>query len=225
MSSPEVRGTLDVGEKRVSVAWVQPGEPAPVLVVAHGAGAGMDHPFLAGFCRALVTHGIGTMRFNFQYVEAGRRAPDSEVVLRHTWLAAFEAATARAEGRAVLAGGKSLGGRIASMCIADGMPAAGLVCLGYPLHPPGRPERIRDEHLYRIRVPMLFLQGTADPFARPDLLEPVLAKLGDLATHVRVEGGDHSFNVKGSRQDAREVGASLAGLAAPFILRVAGRAR
>ena len=229
MSSPEVRGTLDVGDRRVSVAWVQPGEPgepAPVLVVAHGAGAGMDHPFLAGFCRALVAHGIGTMRFNFPYVEAGRRAPDSEAVLRQAWLAAFGAATARADdGRAVLAGGKSLGGRIASMCVADGMPAAGLVFLGYPLHPPGRPERIRDEHLHRIRVPMLFLQGTADPFARPDLLEPVLAKLGDLATHVRVAGGDHSFNVKGSRQDPRDMGASLARLAAPFILRVAGKAR
>jgi hypothetical protein len=123
----------------------------------------------------------------------------------------------------VLVGGKSLGGRIASMCVADGMPAAGLVFLGYPLHPPGKPERIRDEHLYRIQVPMLFLHGTADPFARPTLLAEVVRKLGERATLEQIEGGDHSFNVRGRRADAREVGASLAGLAAPFVRRIAGR--
>ncbi len=222
MPTPEVRGTLDVGGRAVSVAWVEPAGPSPVLVVAHGAGAGMDHPFLVGFCRALVANGIATMRFNFQYMEAGRRSPDPEAVLRGTWLTAFDSATARAGGRPVLAGGKSLGGRIASMVVADGVRAAGLVFLGYPLHPPGRPERVRDDHLYRIRVPMLFLQGTADPFARPELLGPVLERLGERATHVPVEGGDHSFNVRGARRDPREVGASLAEVAAPWIQRAVG---
>jgi predicted alpha/beta-hydrolase family hydrolase len=122
----------------------------------------------------------------------------------------------------VLVGGKSLGGRIASMCVADGMPAAGLVFLGYPLHPPGKPERIRDEHLYRISVPMLFLHGTRDPFADGALLSKVVRKLGDRATLVEVEGGDHSFNLRGPRADPREVGAGLAKLAAPFVERVAG---
>src|SRR4029450_2887551 len=125
-------------------------------------------------------------------------------------------------GLAVWAGGKSYGGRIASMTVADGMPAAGLVFLGYPFHPPGKPERVRDDHLYRITVPMLFIQGTADPFAKPEIVRRVLGKLGRGAEHVAVEGGDHSFNVRGQKRDAREVGETLAGLAAPFVLRVAG---
>jgi predicted alpha/beta-hydrolase family hydrolase len=101
------------------------------------------------------------------------------------------------------------------------MPAAGVVFLGYPLHPPGRPERIRDEHLYRTRVPMLFLQGTRDPFAQGALLSKVVRKLGSRAELHLVDGGDHSFNVRGVKRDAREVGASLAEVAAPFALRVA----
>jgi predicted alpha/beta-hydrolase family hydrolase len=104
------------------------------------------------------------------------------------------------------------------MCVADGeVDAAGLVFLGYPLHPPGRPERIRDEQLYRIRVPMLFLQGTADPFASPDLLLGVVQKLGDRATLIPFEGAGHSFEVRGKKRDPREVGASLAPDAAAFI--------
>ena len=101
-------------------------------------------------------------------------------------------------------------------------PAAGLVFLGYPFHPPGKPERVRDDHLYRIAVPMLFIQGTADPFAKPEVVRKVLRKLGRAAEHVPIEGGDHSFNVRGRKRDAREVGETLAGLAVPFVLRVAG---
>jgi predicted alpha/beta-hydrolase family hydrolase len=221
MASPEARGRLDVAGATVGASWIRPRAPGATLVVAHGAGAGMDHPFMAGFCRAIGDAGIATLRFNFPYIERGRRSPDPERVLRETWLAAFDAATADAEGRPVLAGGKSLGGRIASMCVADGMAAAGLVFLGYPLHPPGKPERARDEHLYRIDVPMLFLQGTADPFANADLLARVVRKLGDRATLQQIEGGDHSFNVRGRKADPREVGAGLATLAAPFVERVA----
>jgi predicted alpha/beta-hydrolase family hydrolase len=163
------------------------------LVVAHETGGSAS--VLAGFCRAIADEAVATMRFNFQYIERGRRSPDNERVLRETWLAAFEAAKAAGD-RPVLVGGKSLGGRIASMCVADGMPAAGLVFLGYPLHPPGRPERIRDEHLYRVEVPMLFVQGTADPFARPELVEKVMDRLGERATLEKIEGGDHSFKVE-----------------------------
>ncbi len=108
------------------------------------------------------------------------------------------------------------------MCAADGeISPAGLVFLGYPLHPPGKPERVRDEHLYRVEVPMLFLQGTSDPFASPDLLARVVKKLGDRATLVPIEGGGHSFEVRGQgrgkRRDPREIGASLAPHAAAFI--------
>ena len=102
------------------------------------------------------------------------------------------------------------------------MPAAGLVFLGYPLHPPGKPERIRDAHLYEIGVPMLFFEGTRDPFATTELLAGVLEKLGDRATLISIEGGDHSFNVRGMKRDAREVGASLAEPAAAFIRERSG---
>ena len=222
MVTPEVRSEIDTGSVPVSAAWISPGGAVATLVVAHGAGAGMDHPFMAGFARAIAKHGIATLRFNFPYVERGRRSPDPEAVLRATWLAAFEDARSRADGRPVLAGGKSLGGRIASMAVADGMPAAGLVFLGYPFHPPGKPERVRDEHLYRITVPMLLIQGTADPFAKPEIVRKILRTLGRAVEHVPIEGGDHSFNVRGQKRDAREVGETIAGLAAPFVLRVAG---
>jgi predicted alpha/beta-hydrolase family hydrolase len=221
MASPEARGRLDVADAMVQTAAIRPQKPIATLVVAHGAGAGLDHPFMSGFCRAIADENIATLRFNFPYIERGRRSPDPERVLRETWLAAFDAVLTGARGGPVLASGKSLGGRIASMCVADGMPAAGLVFLGYPLHPPGKADRVRDDHLYRIDVPMLFLEGTADPFASRDVLARVLRKLGDRATLVEVEGGDHSFNVRGRKADARDVGAGLAALVAPFVERVA----
>ncbi len=124
----------------------------------------------------------------------------------------------------MLAGGKSMGGRIASMAAAEGMPAAGLVFLGYPLHPPGRPDRLRDEHLDAVAVPMLFLQGTRDTFARPDLLAAVLERLGPRAELVSIEGGDHSFRVAGGRRDAATIAAGLADPAAAFVRRVAASA-
>jgi predicted alpha/beta-hydrolase family hydrolase len=209
MAAPEERLTIEDGRVRVSATYARPADPAATLVLAHGAGAGMDHPFMAGFSRAMNDEGIATLRYNFPYIENGRRSPDPAPYLLEAWGAAFASASARAKGEPVWAGGKSLGGRIASMAVADGMPAAGLVFLGYPLHPPGKPERIRDEHLYRIDVPMIFVEGTRDPFATPELLAGVIAKLGDRATLISIEGGDHSFNVKGAKRDAREVAAAL----------------
>ncbi len=222
MAVPEQRGGLGESRSAVSAAWIAPPKAIAWLVVAHGAGAGMDHPFLVGFCRAMADEKIATARFNFHYANAGRRSPDAEPSLRAAWTEAFEGARAMAGARPVFAGGKSLGGRIASMCVADGMAAAGLVFLGYPLHPPGKPERLRAEHLARIRVPMLFLEGTADPFARPELIRDVVKGLGKRATLETIEGGDHSFNVRGHRADPREVGAGLAEPAAAFIRRVVG---
>jgi len=211
VATPEERLTIEDGRVHVSGTYARPADPLVTLVLAHGAGAGMDHPFMAGFSRAMNDEGIATLRFNFPYVENGRRSPDPAPYLLEAWRAAFAAASARAKGEPVWAGGKSLGGRIASMAAADGMPAAGLVFLGYPLHPPGKPERIRDEHLYRIDVSMIFVEGTRDPFATPELLAGVIAKLGDRATLVSIEGGDHSFNVRGgAKRDAREVAAALA---------------
>ncbi|HLB62872.1 MAG TPA: alpha/beta family hydrolase [Actinomycetota bacterium] len=220
MAVPEEGIQIETARGSVSGAWAGSPGALATLVVAHGAGAGMAHPFLVGFTRELNAARIATLRFNFPYFERGRRSPDPESVLREAWLAAFRTAASRSGG-VVLAGGKSLGGRIASMVVADGMPAAGLVLVGYPLHPPGKPKWVRDEHLYRVEVPMLFLQGTADPFAQPKLIARVLRRLGERATHEPVEGGDHSFRVRGVRADDREIGAGLARRALPFVERVA----
>ena len=218
MAGPEETLHIDTTKGAVSARYGRPRSPSATIVVAHGAGAGMDHPFIAGFASACVDEGLAALRFNFPYIESGRRAPDTEAVLRDTWRAAFEAAVARRKKEPLWASGKSLGGRIASMCAAgEEIDPAGLIFLGYPLHPPGKPERIRDEHLSRIRVPMLFLQGTSDPFASPDLLQGVVKKLGARATLVPFEGGGHSFEVRGRKRDPREVGASLAPYAATFI--------
>jgi predicted alpha/beta-hydrolase family hydrolase len=221
MATREVGGSVAVGDASVSTATIAARTPVATLIVAHGAGAGMDSPFLVGFSAAMAEAKVTTVRFNFRYVELGRKAPDREPMLREAWLAVFADVAARARVP-VFAGGKSLGGRIASMCVADGMPAAGLVFLGYPLHPPGRPERLRAEHLERVDVPMLFIEGTRDPFADPPTLARVLERLDDRATLATVEGGDHSFKVPGPKVDAARIGAALAAIAAPFVRRVAG---
>ena len=200
--------------------WIDPAGSDAVLVLAHGAGSGMRSPFMAGFAEAIGRLGVATLRFEFPYMQAGRRAPDRPQVLVDAWREAFAEGVSRAGGRPVFAGGKSMGGRIASMAAAEGMEAAGLVFLGYPLHPPGRPEKIRDAHLPDVPVPMLFLQGSRDSFARPDLLAGVLARLGPRAEYVEVTGGDHSFRVLGGPRDAAVIGASLAEPAATFIRAV-----
>jgi uncharacterized protein len=224
MPTDEVRGEIDVPdlEMTVSTARFTPRGAIATLVLGHGAGAGMDHPFLTGFCRAIAEARVATARFNFPYVERGRRAPDREPALRATWTAVVDALGTEGRARPMLVGGKSLGGRIASMCVADGMAADALVFLGYPLHPPGKPDRSRAEHLERIRVPMLFVEGTRDPFAQPDRLDVVLGRLGALATLEWVEGGDHSFRVPGPKVDDAVIGATLASVATPFVRHVAG---
>jgi predicted alpha/beta-hydrolase family hydrolase len=209
----ETRFEVETTRGPVSAAWHEGGPEAPALVVAHGAGAGMDHPFMAGFCDALADAGLAAMRFNFPYIEAGRRSPGSPKDAIAAFRAAVEAATARAGGRPVFAGGKSYGGRISSMAAGEGMPAAGLVFLGYPLHPPGKPDQVRDAHLYDLAQPMVFLQGTKDPFATPDVLRPVLDKLGTRATYVSIDGAGHSF--ERSRKDSP---ADNAAALVPFVV-------
>jgi uncharacterized protein len=189
----------------------------PVLVLAHGAGGTMRTALLDGFAAGVAAAGVACLRFNFAYSESGKRSPDREPALRAVWTAAFERG-GRAGGP-VWAGGKSMGGRIASMMAADGeIDAGGLVLVGYPLHPPGKPDRIRDRHLDGVTVPMLFLQGTADPFARWDLLTAVVDRLGDRATLHPVEGGDHSFRVRGRPKDDAGTGTALGEAAARFIV-------
>lgn len=218
MASPE-RFTMQVDDAPYSCAYARPEDATATVVVAHGAGAGMDHPFLIGFSDALNALGYATLRFNFPYMEQGRRFPDRPPKAIATWWEVMRHAKERSGGLPVWACGKSFGGRMASMAVADGMDAAGLIFLGYPLHPPGKPEKIRDEHLAGIGVPMLFLQGSNDTFARADLLDAVVAKLGGLATLRWVADADHSFAVKGAKRTSEENGASLAPMVAAYITR------
>lgn len=217
MATPESPVTFDVDDTPVSGIYARPDNAFATLVVAHGAGAGMEHPFLSGFTRALNSEGVATLRFNFPYREAGKRFPDRPPVAIAAWRAAMEIAASRSNGEPQWAAGKSFGGRMASMAVAEGMPAAGLVYLGYPLHPPGKPEKLRDEHLYGLTLPMLFLQGSRDTFATPELLESVVTRIGPTAVLEWREGGDHSFAVAGVKRSAEDVGASLAKPVAEFI--------
>jgi len=198
----------------VSGAWHRPeSTPRATLVLAHGAGYNMNTRLLVDIAEALSDRDVAVVRFNFPYTEAGRRAPDPQARLEACWQSVAEA-VAKESPRPFL-GGKSLGGRIASHIVADGFEAAGLLFLGYPLHPPGKPERIRDAHLARIKTPMLFLQGTRDPFATPELLHQTIGRLPS-ASLVEIEGGDHSFKVKG--RAVEDVTAELAGEIAKFVL-------
>jgi predicted alpha/beta-hydrolase family hydrolase len=207
---------IDTSRGPVSAVLEGP-RKGPLLLLAPGAGGNMQGPLLGGFAAGLAATGVRCLRFNFPFSEAGRRSPDPEKVLRETWAAAFERAGDL--GEPLWAGGKSMGGRYASMTTADGeIEPAGLVFVGYPLHPPGKPDRLRDEHLGRIQVPMLFLQGTADPFARWDLLEKVIARLGKRATLHPIDGGDHSFRVRGRPKDDAGTGTVLGEAAGRFIL-------
>lgn len=208
---------IRVGDSTVSGAFARPADAFATLVVAPGAGAGFDHPFLVGFTQAMNDEGAATLRFNFPYREAGRRFPDRAPTAIAAWRAAMDFAIARSQGEPVWAGGKSFGGRMASMAVADGMPAAGLVFLGYPLHPPGKPEAMRDAHLYGIDLPMLFLQGSRDPFATRDELDQVVERIGDTATLQWLVDANHSFEMRGAKRTPAEVGASLAPAAARFL--------
>ena len=188
---------IHVGDETVGARLYQAKGGAPtLLVLAHGAGADHSHPFMVRFAEALAERGLDVLTFNFVYSEKKRPAPESNDKLEACWRAVIEAARAeRPEARLAL-GGKSMGGRIASQVAAgDVGELAGLVFLGYPLHPPGRPEQLRTKHLPAIAVPMLIVQGERDTFGTPDELRPVLRTITAKTELYVVEGGDHSFKV------------------------------
>lgn len=216
MPVPELLA-MQVDDEAFSGTYSRPEVSTATLVIAHGAGAGKDHPFLVGFSDALNELGFATLRFNFPYMEQGRRFPDRPPKAIAAWREVLRNAEERSDGRPVWACGKSFGGRMASMAVAEGMAPTGLIFLGYPLHPPGKPDKIRDAHLYGIDIPMLFLQGSNDTFARQDLLDGVVARLGASATLQYVHDADHSFAVKGTKRSPQEAGASLAPPVAAFI--------
>jgi predicted alpha/beta-hydrolase family hydrolase len=198
---------------------LRPAGATRLFVLAPGAGAGMRHPFLAGVAAALARRRVATLRFEFPYQAAGTRRPDREPVLLDAVGAAVAEAARLAAGLPLLAGGKSMGGRMASLAAAAGRldAAHGLVFLGFPLHPAGRPATARAAHLERVPQRMLFLQGTRDPLADLTLLRPICEKLGERARLHVIEGADHGFHVpKRSGRSHAEVIEELAGEIAGF---------
>jgi predicted alpha/beta-hydrolase family hydrolase len=170
--------------------------PIATLVLGHGAGADQRHAFMVGIARRFAARDVETVTYNFPYTEAGRRAPDRAATLEACTRAVVSAVRKRAKGRCLFLGGKSMGGRIASQVAAeDAQGLAGLVFLGYPLHPPGKPEQLRAVHLPKVKAPMCFVQGARDAFGTPAELKPILAKLKGRARLYVVEEGDHSFAV------------------------------
>lgn len=190
-----------------------------LMVLGHGAGAGMRHHFMEDAALALAARGIATFRYQFPYVENRSRRPDPQPILLATVQSAVQAARAAAADLPLLAGGKSMGGRMTSLaCAKDpSSDVRGLIFFGFPLHPPGAPATERAEHLERVQVPMLFLQGTRDKLADLGLLRPVIERLGSRATLHVVEGADHSFEMlKRSGRTAADVLEELARTAASW---------
>jgi predicted alpha/beta-hydrolase family hydrolase len=167
-------------------------------VLAHGAGAGMTHPFMEAVASGLFDRGIACLRYQFPYMERGSRRPDAPAIAQAAVRAAVSAALRRLPGVRLFAGGKSFGGRMTSQAQAAAPLAevVGLAFLGFPLHPAGRPSSKRAEHLFEVDVPMLFVQGTRDKLAELSLLNPLIEQLGDRATLALFEDADHSFRVR-----------------------------
>lgn len=196
------------GGYSVSALLDRPGDAWALYVLAHGAGAGMRHPFLRAVAHALGARGIATLRYQFPSMEAGKRRPDVPALAETTVRAAVEAGAAAAPDLPLIAGGKSFGGRMTSQAQAKApLPGVrGLVFLGFPLHAPKRPSDTRAAHLADVDIPMLFLQGTRDDLADLTLMRPLCQRLGARATLHLVEAGDHSFKVlKRSGRSAEEV--------------------
>jgi uncharacterized protein len=222
---PSGRGTVEVCMR----VWDSHAASGPCLVLAHGAGAGHDSGFMVDFASALAAHGLETVTFNFPYVEQRRRVPDRNDVLEESWRTVISAVRERLPARPLFIGGKSMGGRIASQVAAGpegaGLGIRGLVFLGYPLHPPGRPQQLRASHWPRVSAPALFVQGSRDTFGAPDELREHLPSWGAPTELLVVEDGDHSLKVRKGRPARRSPEAVYLGVQdaiAGWIRRLAG---
>ena len=196
------KGESEASGKPFCWTRIGPLDGRPLVILAHGAGAPMTHPFMEGAAFGLVERGLTVARFNFPYMDKRTREgrkfpPDRAPVLLDTWRAMLDRARKWTGAGPIVMGGKSMGGRIASMLLAEGRApeARGVFYLGYPLHPPGRPEKLRNAHLPEIEVPQLFISGTKDPLCALSLLHPVLKRIGKSARQITVEKGDHSLAV------------------------------
>ena len=223
VSAEELTITGDERVGRVSALLLQPPDARALYVLAHGAGAGMRHPFLEAIARRLGERGIATLRYQFPYMERWGGRPDPPAVAEATVRAAVLAAANAAPGLLLIAGGKSFGGRMTSGAQAhEPLPGVrGLVFLGFPLHPPGRPGDERAAHLGDVHIPMMFLQGTRDDFADLKLLTPVVSRLGTRATLHLVQDGDHSFKpLKRTGKTSADVMSDLVDAIAGWVARL-----
>lgn len=217
MKSKAVRIVIDATQS-VSGLLDHPADPIACFVMAHGAGAGMAHPFMASVASGLAARRIATLRYQFVYMESGSRRPDRPALAHAAVRAAVDAAAALLPGVSLVAGGKSFGARMTSQAQAETpLPnVRGLAFVGFPLHPTGKPSTERAAHLAEVSVPMLFLQGDRDKLAELNLLEPVVASLGRRATLRVFADADHSFHVpvRSGRTDAQTMDELLDALAA-----------
>ena len=231
MSSVAAERVTISGDDGIEVSGLlqTPSRARACYVLAHGAGAGMDHPFMRSIAAELDQRGIATLRYQFPYMEKRAKRPDAPQVAQATVRAAAAAALRLLPGLPLIAGGKSFGGRMTSQAQAKApLPGVrGLAFLGFPLHPAGRPSQDRAQHLFDVHIPMLFLQGTRDALATLDQLEPVCGALGARATLRLFADADHSFHVpaRSGRTDAQVRSDLLDTLAAWIDGVIAGPAR
>lgn len=217
MNSEPDRLTVGVDNETVTALLYPVGKKSraqTTIILGHGAGANQTSPFMRLYASGLAERGFDTVTFNFVYSEKGRGAPDPKAKLESCYLAVIEAAKAhkKLRGNHVVIGGKSMGGRIASQVAASqAKDVAGLVFLGYPLHPPGRLDKMRDAHLKDIKAPMLFIQGTRDAFGTPDELRVIIKRDKLPATIYVIEGVDHSFKAPKSAGTPQEIYESILG--------------
>lgn len=190
-----IRVSDSIGE--VSALFIKAQKPRALLVLAHGAGAGMTHPFMLQLAVILAENGVSTLRYQFPYMEKGKKRPDPPTIATATVKAAVMEGRKHAGDQILLAGGKSFGGRMTSQAAADDkIDVDGIVFFGFPLHAPGKASDHRAEHLLKIDTPTLFLQGTRDSLANLDLISSVIEKIGKTAHLQILQGGDHSFKTR-----------------------------
>ena len=205
---------IDLGEDRtVSGLWIKPDAASALLVLAHGAGAGMAHKSMTAIAEGLAERGVSTLRYNFPYMERGSKRPDTPTVAHEAVRAAVAQAARLAPDLPLFAGGRSFGGRMTSQAqAAEPLPGVrGLIFFAFPLHPPAKPGLERAEHLSEIKIPQLFLQGSRDEFAQLDLLQATVDHLGELTTLKLLDAADHAFHVpaKTGRKDPEVLGEAL----------------
>jgi uncharacterized protein len=212
-----------VGEDQTSAVFepAEPGEQGLVFVCAHGAGGNMDDRAMQQTAKALRSRGFGVVRFNFLYKEKGSGRPDPMPRLKECFTAVAARVREELQPKTLIIGGRSMGGRAASMLAADGFECDGLFLLAYPLHPPGRPDQLRDAHLPAIKVPVICFSGTRDPFCTPSLMEGVLKRVKTRWNMRWVDGADHSFHVlKSSGRTDAEVMIEIANAAEAWTARL-----